>query len=71
VRLDPWLTMAMFEGGASKDEVLAHLREQAERTDAEQALIDALTSVIKINSAGGARQARARMPDELAWARPP
>jgi hypothetical protein len=71
VRLNPRLTMAMFEGGASKDEVLAHLREQAERTDAEQALIDALTSVIKINSAGGARQARARMPDELAWARPP
>jgi hypothetical protein len=42
VRLDPWLTMAMFEGGASKDQVLAHLREQAERTDAEQALIEAL-----------------------------
>jgi hypothetical protein len=34
--------MAMFEGGASKDQVLAHLREPAERTDAEQALIEAL-----------------------------
>jgi hypothetical protein len=34
--------MAMFEGGASKDQVLAHLREQAERTDAERALIEAL-----------------------------
>jgi hypothetical protein len=42
VRLDPRLTMAMFKGGASKDEFLAHLREQTERTDAEQALIEAL-----------------------------
>jgi hypothetical protein len=26
VRLEHWLTLAMFEGGASKDQVLAHLR---------------------------------------------
>jgi hypothetical protein len=42
VRLNPRLTMAMFEGGATKDQVLAHLREQAERSDAEHALIEAL-----------------------------
>ena len=42
VRLDPRLTMAISKGRASKDEFLAHLREQAERTDAEQALIEAL-----------------------------
>jgi hypothetical protein len=42
VRLNPRLTMAIFEGDASKDQFLAHLREQAERTDAEQALIEAL-----------------------------
>jgi hypothetical protein len=32
----------MFEGGGSKDEFLAHLREQTKRTDAEQALIEVL-----------------------------
>jgi hypothetical protein len=42
VRLDPRLTMAMFKGGTPIDQFLAHLREQAERTDAEQAFIEAL-----------------------------
>ena len=42
VRLDSGLTMAMFKGGAPIDQFLAHLREQAERTDAEQAFIEAL-----------------------------
>jgi hypothetical protein len=32
----------MFEGGASKDQVLAHLQKKADGTDAEQALIEAL-----------------------------
>ena len=41
-RLDPRLTMAMFQGGAPVDQFLAHLREQAERTDAEEAFIEAL-----------------------------
>jgi hypothetical protein len=73
VRLDPWLTMAMFEGGASKDQVLAHLREQAEcRASTHRG---SRTSVIKIN--GGPRGSAGlvkcvlAMPDELAWARPP
>jgi hypothetical protein len=42
VRLDRRLTMAMFNGGAPLDQFLAHVREQAGRTNAEQAFIEAL-----------------------------
>jgi hypothetical protein len=42
VRLYPRLTTAIFEGGAPIDQFLAYLREQAARTDAEQAFIEAL-----------------------------
>src|SRR5215216_6274605 len=61
VRLDPRLTMAMFRGGAPIDQFLAHLREQAERTDAEQAFIDTIDPAAAGDGLDGCRLPEARL----------